>query len=106
MFLEGLLPESGFVGHHYSVLKERLRAPLVGALARFLLGPPAQRVSTSPWPPCDCPGRGTPPNPRATQTQLLENCIASTSILKIPSYKEPTVDALAPDADEGRGWLR
>jgi hypothetical protein len=35
--------------------------------------------------------------------QLLENCIASTSILKIPSYKEPTVDALAPDADEGRG---
>jgi hypothetical protein len=38
--------------------------------------------------------------------QLLENCIASTSILKIPSYKEPTVDALAPDADEGRGWLR
>ena len=36
----------------------------------------------------------------------LENCIASTSILKIPSYKEPTVDALAPDADEGRGWLR
>ena len=24
----------------------------------------------------------------------------------IPSYKEPTVDALAPDADEGRGWLR
>ena len=25
---------------------------------------------------------------------------------KLPSYKEPTVDALAPDADEGRGWLR
>ena len=24
----------------------------------------------------------------------------------ISSYKEPTVDALAPDADEGRGWLR
>ncbi len=42
----------------------------------------------------------------SAQTQLLENCIASTSILKIPSYKEPTVDALAPDADEGRGWLR
>ena len=52
----------------------------------------------------------------------LENCIASTSVLKevapcsflprrveecaISSYKEPTVDALAPDADEGRGWLR
>ena len=54
---------------------------------------------------------------------ILENCIASTSVLKevapcsfssrgrveecaISSYKEPTVDALAPDADEGRGWLR
>ena len=24
----------------------------------------------------------------------------------LPSYKEPTVDALAPDADEGRGRLR
>ena len=52
----------------------------------------------------------------------LENCIASTSVLKevapcsflprrveecaISSYKEPTVDALAPGADEGRGWLR
>src|SRR5207248_6660989 len=69
--------------------------PLWGPLARFLLGPPAQRESTSPWPPCV-----------STHTQLLENCIASTSILKIPSYKEPTVDALAPDADEGRGWLR
>jgi hypothetical protein len=37
---------------------------------------------------------------------LLENCIASTSIFVLPSYKEPTVDALAPDTDEGRGWLR
>jgi hypothetical protein len=54
----------------------------------------------------------------------FENCIASTSVLKevfllalllprkrrgvceFSSYKEPTVDALAPDADEGRGWLR
>jgi hypothetical protein len=25
---------------------------------------------------------------------------------ELPSYEEPTVDALAPDADEGRGWLR
>ena len=37
--LEGLLPESGFVGHHYSVLKERLRAPLVGAFGPFSSGP-------------------------------------------------------------------
>jgi hypothetical protein len=26
--------------------------------------------------------------------------------VRFSSYKEPTVDALAPDADEGRGWLR
>jgi hypothetical protein len=38
--------------------------------------------------------------------ELLENCIASTSIFVLPSYKRPTVDALAPDTDEGRGWLR
>ena len=37
---------------------------------------------------------------------LLENCIASTSIFVLPSYKKPTVDALAPSTDEGRGWLR
>ena len=33
----------------------------------------------------------------------LENCIASTSIFVLPSYKEPTVDALASTTDEGRG---
>jgi hypothetical protein len=33
--LEGLLPESGFVGHHYSVLKERLRAPSRGLACFF-----------------------------------------------------------------------
>jgi hypothetical protein len=42
----------------------------------------------------------------------FENSRVSTSICnsevqcEIPSYEEPTVDALAPDADEGRGWLR
>jgi hypothetical protein len=46
-FLEGLLPESGFIGHHYSVLKERLRAPLVGACPRFLLRA-RRRSVTSP----------------------------------------------------------
>jgi len=38
--------------------------------------------------------------------RLLENCIASTSIFVLPSYKKPTVDALAPSTDEGRGWPR
>ena len=36
----------------------------------------------------------------------FENCIASTSIFVLPSYKEPTVDALASTTDEGRVWLR
>jgi hypothetical protein len=41
---------------------------------------------------------------RLTLVQPLENCRASTSILYVlPSYKEPTVDALASRTDEGRG---
>ena len=36
----------------------------------------------------------------------LENCIASTSIFVLPSYKVPTVDALASTTDEGRVRLR
>ena len=94
--LEGLLPESGFLGHHYSVLKERRRASPCGGPGLSLLRV-RRRSVTAP--------RRDPQRSSITH-QLLENCIASTSILKIPSYKEPTVDALAPDADEGRGWLR
>jgi hypothetical protein len=41
----------------------------------------------------------------ARAEQTLENSKASTSIF-VPSYKEPTVDALAPEAEEGRGRLR
>ena len=84
----GSVPESWLSGHHYSVLKERPPWPLSS-------GPPAQRAHHLAETPAFF-----------FDAQLLENCIASTSILKIPSYKEPTVDALAPDADEGRGWLR
>ncbi len=47
------------------------------------------------------------PRPRAgaplCSPTTLENCIASTSIFVLPSYKEPTVDALASTTDEGRG---
>jgi hypothetical protein len=43
---------------------------------------------------------------RPRRQKLLENCIASTSIFVLPSYKKPTVDALAPSTDEGRGWPR
>jgi hypothetical protein len=49
------------------------------------------------------PGSQTVTAARAEQT--LENSKASTSIF-VPSYKEPTVDALAPEAEEGRGRLR
>ena len=38
----------------------------------------------------------------AAPSQPFENCRASTSIFVLPSYKEPTVDALAPRTDEGR----
>src|SRR3546814_15425216 len=44
--------------------------------------------------------------PTAVSNELLENCIASTSIFVLPSYNKPTVDALAPSTDEGREWLR
>src|SRR3546814_16552605 len=44
--------------------------------------------------------------PTAVSNELLENCIASTSIFVLPSYKKPTVDALAPRTDEGREWQR
>ena len=36
----------------------------------------------------------------------FENCIASTSIFVLLSYKVPTVDALASTTDEGRVRLR
>jgi hypothetical protein len=48
VFLEGLLPESGFLGHHYSVLKERHRGPFGGLWPVLFYGPPAQRDITSP----------------------------------------------------------
>ena len=46
------------------------------------------------------------PGLTASDKAPLENCIASTSIFVLPSYKEPTVDALASTTDEGRVWLR
>ena len=42
----------------------------------------------------------------ARPNEPLENCIASTSIFVLPSYKEPTVDALASTTDERRVRLR
>ena len=55
--------------------------------------------------------RISPARPGTAPTSVLdhapfENCIASTSIFVLPSYKEPTVDALASTTDEGRVWLR
>jgi hypothetical protein len=44
--------------------------------------------------------------PRHPSVTLLENCKASTSIFVLPSYEEPTVNALASTTDEGRVRLR
>jgi hypothetical protein len=84
----------GGSGHHCSVLREH---------AKRL---PGQRDTETrcrrprPVPVATSAARGltrwlrTAERARASRTK------------KLPSYKEPTVDALAPDADEGRGWLR
>lgn len=58
-----------------------------------------------------CRFRISPARPGTALPSVLdhapfENCIASTSIFVLPSYKEPTVDALASTTDEGRVWLR
>ena len=111
-------------GLHCSVLKER--SPWVSLWQRGRVPP----LSSAPGP------RALQPRDKQCLGALLENCIVSTSVLvvcciscstsfrtcksgsftfctcgtweecAISSYKEPTVDALAPDADEGRGWLR
>ena len=47
-------------------------------------------------------GPGEPP-PHSSPLRTAEQARAS---LILPSYKEPTVDALAPRTDEGRGRLR
>ena len=52
------------------------------------------------------PSRAASLRPQDHGPALFENCIASTSIFVLPSYKRPTVDALAPSTDEGRGWPR
>ena len=36
----------------------------------------------------------------------LRTAEQARAFLFLPSYKEPTVDALAPRTDEGREWLR
>src|SRR5262249_61750612 len=67
-----------------------------------LVGSAAELFGRRPRPSVRCVLDDARPHP------LVENCRANTSIKneELPSYKEPTVDALAPDADEGRGWLR
>jgi hypothetical protein len=97
---------AGGVGHHCSVLREHAPSGRQAGTSAFpgQRGIRARNSSRSPSPEACArrPFDGARPRP------LVENCRASTSIKneEIPSYKEPTVDALAPDADEGRGWLR
>ena len=94
---------------HCSVLREsQRRRPWPASIARPR---PAASRCRHRRRPAQWPRGGI----RCPHSVAFENCIASTSIIEIvvliereciPSYKEPTVDALAPDADEGRGWLR
>jgi hypothetical protein len=51
-------------------------------------------VPTSRSGPCAVTRAGPPAR------TLFENCIASTSIFVLPSYKGPTVNALASTTDE------
>ncbi len=83
---EGVQPHSPLLGDQRPCRKPR--AQLGG---RWESASPACRL---------CSG-GVQPEP--TTPAPLENCIASTSIFVLPSYKEPTVDALASTTDEGRG---
>ena len=93
-------------GHHCSVLREA-RA-LSGRSGRSVRVPWAARHRARRAAGAVARGLCPPFVGGARPHPLVENCRASTSIKneEIPSYKEPTVDALAPDADEGRGWLR
>jgi hypothetical protein len=97
---------AGGVGHHCSVLRERAPSGRQAGTSAS----PGQRGTRARGELEVAVARGLCPSifDGARPRPLVENCRASTSIKneEIPSYKEPTVDALAPDADEGRGWLR
>ena len=105
---------------HYSVLRELPRTPSLpvpfgarrrGRRVRVNPGPCGASRDRGPWSAAPDVELERVPSVHTT-TPSLENCRASTSIFErnsaseLPSYEEPTVDALAPDADEGRGWLR
>src|SRR5258708_7811041 len=85
-------------GDHFQLVHWPARLPS-GDSRRLVTGRRDVRYSVL-WVRCwrACESFSTP--------ELLENCIASTSIFVLPSYKVPTVDALASTTDEGRGWLR
>ena len=97
---------AGGVGHHCSVLREHAPSGRQAGTSAS----PGQRGTRARGELEVAVARGLCPSifDGARPRPLVENCRASTSIKneEIPSYKEPTVDALAPDADEGRGWLR
>ena len=98
---------AGGVGHHCSVLREH--APLRPVRPER----PRPRGSAAPRAmrargrrrPRPVPARSSAARVLTRWLRTAERARASRT-KKLPSYKEPTVDALAPDADEGRGWLR
>jgi hypothetical protein len=82
-----------------SVLRELHRPSPSGTPARMPL------VAT-PALVAHIPGGTRPAAPRPLRTAERARASRKRVQGEIPSYEEPTVDALAPDADEGRGWLR
>jgi hypothetical protein len=94
-------------GHHCSVLREARAPPAVRPQCPRPLGsaaPELERAGRSRY-PRPVPAVSSAARGLTRWLRTAERARASRT-KKLPSYKEPTVDALAPDADEGRGWLR
>ena len=96
----------GGVGHHCSVLREARAPPAVQAGVSASPGQRGTELEELREPlPEACARRSSAARVLTRWLRTAERARASRT-KKLPSYKEPTVDALAPDADEGRGWLR
>ena len=93
-------------GHHCSVLREARAPPAVRAGVSASPGQRGTELEELREPlPEACARRSSAARVLTRWLRTAERARASRT-KKLPSYKEPTVDALAPDADEGRGWLR
>jgi hypothetical protein len=95
----------GGSGHHCSVLREHAPSRPAGRRVRAPRAARHRARSSSRPSPEACTRPSSAARGLTRWLRTAERARASRT-KKLPSYKEPTVDALAPDADEGRGWLR